>query len=443
MTKKDDNNVFIALPKDQFQQILDENKWLNEEKLIDLIKEHGQPSESTMNAFKKTVHEENRAAKAAFEKEKRVALKKWYGPALQPYYFFKEHLVEDYNVPRYITDKVVVGLIVSVAASIGFQKWDEASRHTELGEIKATSAATTINSGTYSPEIGKGAYVYVGNAISEGLADEGTYGYGYSSPGGAKFNYYTLAEDGNEMHLSLVEPVVAEAYKNTSPNKAMPDAKMDDYALLLKKIDIPECAWSASPVYTDYADIIKDLESGKDINIAWQWNGTGSDFARMTIYTALFNKYSEQVKLVPTSDNTDMLSKLENGDIDLAVFTESAGTFEGEVTGALRKTIALDNVRLVNFTPNIIPTKEGEERASLSYNFKTLSVPTALSWNDAPQQSKAIGTMCTDYIGLYGRNPASIDSVSVAMAAERTQSLVRKIDVAKATGFKAFPEIKN
>jgi hypothetical protein len=244
------------------------------------------------------------------------------------------------------------------------------------------------------------------------------------------------------MHLSLVEPVVADAYKNSTPNKSMPDAQMDNYALLLKKIDIPECAWSASSIYTDYGDIIRDLKGGKDINIAWQWNGTGSDFARMAVYTALFNTYSEQVKLVPTSDNADMLSKLENGQVDLAVFTESAGTFEGEVTGALRKTIALDNVNLVNFSPNVIPTKEGEERASLSYNFKTLSVPTALTWNDAPTQPKAIGTMCTEYIGLYGRNPASIDSVSVAMAAERMQALARKIDVAKSTGFKAFPEIK-
>jgi hypothetical protein len=442
MKNNDDNSVFITLPKKQFQQILDENKWLTEDKLTELIKVNGQPSEATMKAFKKTVHEENRSAKAAFEKEKRTALKNWYGPALRPYYFFKEHLVEDYNVARFLTDKVVVSLIVSVAAGIGFQMWDDASKHTELGEIKATSPATTINSGTYSPEIGKGAYVYVGNAISNGLADEGAHGYGYSNPGGAKFNYFTLAEDGNEMHLSLVEPVVAEAYKDTSPYKSQPDAKMDNYALLLKKIDIPECAWSASPVYTDYAGIMSDLKAGKDINIAWQWNGTGSDFARMAVYTALFNSYSEQVNLVPTSDNTDMLNKLENGEVDLAVFTESAGTFEGKVTGALRKTIALNNVNLVNFVPDVIPTKEGEERASLSYRFKTLSVPTSLTWTDAPAQPQSIGTMCTEYIGLYGRNPASIDSVSVAMAAERTQDLARKIDVAKATGFKAFPAIK-
>ncbi|MED5422906.1 MAG: hypothetical protein VX740_05645, partial [Pseudomonadota bacterium] len=120
--------------------------------------------------------------------------------------------------------------------------------------------------------------------------------------------------------------------------------------------------------------------------------------------------------------------------------TEAAGTFDGAVTGTLRKAINIDSVNLVNFTPDVIPTVEGEEAVSLSYTFKTLSVPSSLTqWGSAPTASKPIGTMCNEYIGLYGRNPTSIDSVSKAMAAERTQNLARDVDIVEATKFKAFP----
>ncbi|MAH06028.1 MAG: hypothetical protein CL561_10775 [Alphaproteobacteria bacterium] len=435
---EDNSGVFIALPKAQFDDLINGLRGATKEEIEEVLAERGNLTENEIKAIKKAVHEETRSAKADFIAEKRKAFQKW-GHASSPVYWLKER-VPNYNLTNFLFTGVFMTAVASIATSVTANYFTDKMKHTELGEILAASPETTINSGTYSPEIGQGPYVFIGNALSKGLADQGASGYGYNNPGGAKYNYFTLAEDGNEMHLSLVEPVVVDQYKNSSPSKSSPDTKMGDYALLVKKIDIQECAWSASPVYTDYADIMNDLEDGKDLRISWQWNGTGSDYARMTVYTTLFNKYADQIKLVPTKDNVDMLQKLESKDVDLAIFTEAAGTFDGAVTGTLRKAINIDSVNLVNFTPDVIPTVEGEEAVSLSYTFKTLSVPSSLTqWGSAPTASKPIGTMCNEYIGLYGRNPTSIDSVSKAMAAERTQNLARDVDIVEATKFKAFP----
>jgi hypothetical protein len=231
-------------------------------------------------------------------------------------------------------------------------------------------------------------------------------------------------------------------FAESSPIKSIAAAKMQDYAVLVKKVDIQECVWSASPVYATYTEIIKDLEAGEKINMAWQWSGTGSDFARGMIHSAFFADYKEQINLVITQNNVDMLQKLEDGSVDLAVFTEAAGTFDGDVTGTLRKVTAMDNVKLVDLDTSKLPSKEGEERASMKYTFKTLSVPTDLAtWSSAPANSKPLNTMCNDFIGLYGRNPSSIDSVSKSMAAIRLHNNVRNIDIADATGYEAFPEI--
>ena len=444
MTDKQDQpnqDVYIALPAKQYEELIKGLRGASKEDIEKILQERGNLSESELNAIKKAVHEETRSAKADFIAEKRKAFQKW-SYLSTPVYQLKER-VPNYNLTNFLFTGVFMTAVASIATSVTANYFTDKLKHTELGEILAASPETTINSGTYSADIGQGPYVFIGNALSKGLAQQGATGYGYNNPGGAKYNYFTLAEDGNEMHLSLVEPVVVDQYKNSKPSKSATDAKMSDYALLVKKIDIQECAWSASPVYSDYADIVKDLESGKDLRISWQWNGTGSDFARMTVYSTLFSKYADQIKLVQTKDNLDMLDKLETKQVDLAIFTEAAGTFDGKVTGTLRKAIDLDNVNLVNFTPDVLPTLEGEERVSLSYSFKTLSVPTSLTYfRGAPNTSKPMGTICNDYIGLYGRNPASIDSTSKAMAAERTQNLARDIDIVEATKFKAFPAAK-
>ncbi|MEC7575701.1 MAG: hypothetical protein VX468_00090, partial [Pseudomonadota bacterium] len=271
---ENNSGVFIALPKADFDELINGLRGATKEEIEEILAERGNLTESEISAIKKAVHEETRSAKADFIAEKRKAFQKW-GHASTPVYWLKER-VPNYNLTNFLFTGVFMTAVASIATSVTANYFTDKMKHTELGEILAASPETTINSGTYSPEIGQGPYVFIGNALSKGLADQGASGYGYNNPGGAKYNYFTLAEDGNEMHLSLVEPVVVDQYKNSSPSKSSPDTKMGDYALLVKKIDIQECAWSASPVYSDYADIIKDLEDGKDLRISWQWNGTGS-----------------------------------------------------------------------------------------------------------------------------------------------------------------------
>ncbi len=439
--KKDETP--ITLTSQQFKELLNVvRSRITREDLEDILKDHSNLTESELSAIKKAVHEETRSKEATFKTDKRNAEKKW-GAAATVLYWMKAR-VPDYNLTNFIIKNVIITTTAAVSVALTANMISEKLNRTEMGEIKAKSPATTINSGTYSPEIGQGSYIFIGNALSEGLSKEGSIGYGYSNPGGATYNYFSLAESGNELHLSLVEPIVADNYAESSPNKSQLDAHMKDYAVLVKKINIEECAWSASPVYTSYTDIIKDLEDGKEINLAWQWNGTGSDFAREMIHSSFLADYHDQINLVHTQNNVDMLQKLKSGTVDLAVFTEAAGTFDGDVTGTLRKVTSMSNVNLVDLDPSKLPmkNKKGEARASLQYTFKTLSVPTDLAtWSNAPAHSKPLNTMCNDYIGLYGRKPSSIDSIGKSMAVTRLHDSVRDIDIVEATGYEAFPEI--
>lgn len=443
MSGKDGENNVIQLTTDQLDQMIERFKGATSEEIAELVKEHSAVTDNEIKAIKKAVHEETRSAEAEFKAEKRNAIKRW-GILAEPIYWAKER-VPGYNLTNFVIFSVLFTTLASIAQGITASSIAENLKKTELGEIKASSPKTVINSGSYNLEVGQGPYLFFSNSLSGGLESDGLLDYGYNQPGTSKKNYFKLADDGNELHISLVEPITVSKYQNVSPFLNQADAEMSDYAVLIDKIDAQECAWSASTTYQNYTDIVTALSENKDktIRIAGHWHNDGLDMARISITSTLFAEFNEQIERVVVKDNADLLNKLEEGSVDLAIFTETAGSFNGAITGSLKNVINLDDVNLVDLQPDELPENIQEQLGTLSYSFTTLSVPTQLTYfTDSGMNYAPVGTMCNEYIGIYGRNPDTINSRATAEDAKLLHATVRDIDVVKESGFRPFATVK-